>query len=308
MANSHQKLNQKGFIQIPILIVIIVGLLVAGGAGYFSIKRYQSHRREKMEIERRTQELAKVQQEKEKQIGEERIKQDSEIAKLKEEMEVLKNKKPATITQTIIKETPAQKTEDNLPSIIKQWRPIIVYIECNFLSMGNIGGSGMAFSINGSTFGVFTNAHVIGGSIAPQSCSVSFPDSNSSPLISTHNRLADSGKDVAIVDIYNPNEYMKKVTAPFDNLKFCPQKPSLGDKIIILGYPGIGSQTDITATEGIISGYDGDYFITSAKVEHGNSGGAAILIKDNCYLGIPSYVQVGSIESMARIFDITKLR
>lgn len=287
--NNHLKLDQKGFIKMPILIVIIVGFLVVGCAGYFGIKQYQNYRTEKIEKEKLAQE---IQQQK-----------DSEVEKLKQEVEALKTRKP----EIIIKEAPTQKTEDDLPSIIKQWRPIIVYIECYFLSIDTRGGSGMAFSINGSTFGVFTNAHVVGGNLAPQSCKIIFPDNNSVPLISTHYRVADSGKDVAIIDIYNPDEYMKKVTAPFANLQFCTQRPSLGDKIVILGYPGIGSQTDITATEGIISGYDGDYFITSAKVEHGNSGGAAILIKDNCYLGIPSFVQVGSIESLARIFDIKKL-
>ncbi len=43
MANSHPKINQKGFIQIPILIAIIAGLLVVGSVGYFGIKQYQNH-------------------------------------------------------------------------------------------------------------------------------------------------------------------------------------------------------------------------------------------------------------------------
>jgi len=77
----------------------------------------------------------------------------------------------------------------------------------------------------------------------------------------------------------------------------------IGDEIIILGYPTIGSQDDITVTRGIISGYDGDYYITDAKIEHGNSGGVAILLKDNCYLGIPSYTISGEAESLARILD-----
>ena len=64
------------------------------------------------------------------------------------------------------------------------------------------------------------------------------------------------------------------------------------------------TRTDVTATEGIISGFDGDYYITSAKVEHGNSGGAAILVKESCELGIPTFVQTGSIESLARILDL----
>ena len=53
-------------------------------------------------------------------------------------------------------------------------------------------------------------------------------------------------------------------------------------------------------------GWDADgktiyYIVTDAKIDHGNSGGAAILIKDDCYLGIPSAAVVGSIESYGRI-------
>lgn len=294
--------NQRGFIQISLLIAIIAGVLIVGGGGYFGVKQYQNYRVQEIEKERVAQETT---QEKEKQAEEERKKQESEITKLREAVEALKNKKPETITQTIIKEVPIQKSENDLPTVIKQWRPIIAYIECDFLYSPATGGSGMALRFSGDKFGILTNAHVVGGKTAPQSCKVIFPDDNSAPLISTHNRLADSGKDWGIVDIYNPSEYMKNITAT--NPKICTQKPSVGERIVILGYPGIGSQTDITATEGIISGYDGDYFITSAKVEHGNSGGAAILIKENCYLGIPSFVQVGSVESLARIFDISKL-
>ncbi len=35
--------SQKGFIQIPILIAIIVGVVVVGGAGYIAVKHYQSN-------------------------------------------------------------------------------------------------------------------------------------------------------------------------------------------------------------------------------------------------------------------------
>ena len=45
-------------------------------------------------------------------------------------------------------------------------------------------------------------------------------------------------------------------------------------------------------------------FINSEKVEEGNSGGAAILLKDNCLLGIPTFVTLGKVESLARILDI----
>jgi len=72
-----------------------------------------------------------------------------------------------------------------------------------------------------------------------------------------------------------------------------------------LGYPTVGSRQDITATEGIISGFDGNYFITSAKVEEGNSGGIAVSVKEDCYLGIPTYAEIGNVESLARILDFT---
>jgi len=56
----------------------------------------------------------------------------------------------------------------------------------------------------------------------------------------------------------------------------------------------------ITATEGIISGFAADYYVTSAKIDHGNSGGAAIEVQRDCYLGIPTYTQT-DIESLARV-------
>ena len=100
----------------------------------------------------------------------------------------------------------------------------------------------------------------------------------------------------------NPDKNIKTIASSF--LNFCEQKPNLGDGVVVLGYPGIGSTNSVTATEGIISGFDGDYFITSAKVEQGNSGGAAILSKEDCLLGIPTYASLGQVESLARILDI----
>lgn len=75
----------------------------------------------------------------------------------------------------------------------------------------------------------------------------------------------------------------------------------IGDEIVILGYPWNGSQSSVTASRGIVSGYDEDYYVTDAKIEHGNSGGAAILMKKNCWLGIPTAAVVGGVESYGRI-------
>lgn len=97
-----------------------------------------------------------------------------------------------------------------------------------------------------------------------------------------------------IISVANNNRYSA-----------CNKRASVGEQILILGYPGIGSSNDITVTEGIISGYENGYYITSAKVEQGNSGGAAILVDSNCYLGIPTFAYSGQIESLARILDLS---
>src|SRR3989344_6593941 len=40
---SEEKTKQKGFIQIPILIVIILGVVLIGGTGYVAVKQYQGN-------------------------------------------------------------------------------------------------------------------------------------------------------------------------------------------------------------------------------------------------------------------------
>ena len=99
----------------------------------------------------------------------------------------------------------------------------------------------------------------------------------------------------------------QQIISVANNSKYttCEGRASAGEQVLILGYPGIGSSNDITVTDGIISGYENGYYITSAKIEHGNSGGAAILVEKNCYLGIPSFAYSGEIESLARILDMS---
>ncbi len=288
--------NLKRFLQTPLLRVIIAGILVLSIIGYFSVKQYQNYQTKKAENARIVQE---TQQQK-----------DSEVEKLRQEVETLKNKKPQIIQQTIIKEipsqTPSQTTEPNLSTIIAYWRPRIAYIECDFYANGAIAmtqtGSGTMLQESNGGIIIFTNNHVISflNEYGADLCRSKFPEDNNI-FTSTGTFRSKSGLDWGILRI-TPDEYLKNI--PYRANIGCSTKPVIGDSIVILGYPGIGSKTDITATEGIISGYDGDYYITSAKVEHGNSGGAAILIKDNCFLGVPSFAQVGGVESLARILDL----
>lgn len=284
---------------------VAIGVAVIFVAGYFGFQLYQGFQKQILESEQRSkkqQDLLSKQQE--------------ELEQAKKEIDDIKNQKP----QIIIKQsdspaiTGTQNNPPSLSTIIAKWRPAVVYIECNFryANTGNIistnAGSGMVISDGDELTIVLTNKHIVSnekGYVANE-CNIMFPDydkvykaintyPNSDNQIRTSNKL-----DATILLINYPDSYVKKISS---GVATCTQKASIGDEVVILGYPTIGSQYDITATRGIVSGYDGDYYITDAKIEHGNSGGAAILVKDNCYLGIPTYVLAGEVESLARILD-----
>jgi len=208
-----------------------------------------------------------------------------------------------------LEEKISQTKTYSLSSIISDWRPLIANLECQFRysNTGRIyqksSGSGIAIKFKNTPSAILTNKHVLTDSngYGADSCSAKLLDSDET-LASSDIRSSSTGYDLGYIYINNPSDYFKNLTSSFPAL--CSQKPSLGDEIVVLGYPSIGSKNNLTATEGIVSGFDGNYFITSAKVEQGNSGGAAILLKDNCLLGIPTFVTLGKVESLARILDI----
>ncbi|OGD67651.1 hypothetical protein A2442_03705 [Candidatus Campbellbacteria bacterium RIFOXYC2_FULL_35_25] len=198
----------------------------------------------------------------------------------------------------------------DLTSIIKQWEPLIVYIACdsklaNSNTHYDTSGSGIMLKFEGEDVKVLTNRHVLQSpdSYNLRFCSIELPDGNSEYSVGIGDiEVSVSEYDWGTLSIKNPDVYTSKLTSTLP--KFCEQRPSLGDEIVVLGFPGIGSTDSVTATDGIIAGFDGNYFITSAKVDQGNSGGAAILTKNNCLLGIPTFASLGQVESLARILDI----
>jgi len=281
------------------LAIIVIVILIAG-LGYFGFREYKNYQKQQIEKERITQE---AQQQK-----------DLEVENLKKEIEELKNKE---VPKEIPSEKPTEKPKEkskviDLPSIIKEWRPRVAHVSCewHYSDTGQTylkqAGSGLALKTEDGIV-ILTNAHVISEQekYSPWICNIKLPEGYNtfSALYGTGVfNMSYYGLDWGTIKINQPDEYITNLTSP--KVRYCSAKATIGDAVVILGYPAIGSQTDITATEGIVSGYEGDYYITSAKVEHGNSGGVAILLKNDCYLGIPSFVETGSVESLARILDV----
>lgn len=284
-----------------LILVLFVGVTSVSGAGYFGVKQYQKYQTEVTE--------------KEKVAEEAQEQKDLIVEKLKQEVEILKNQKPRT--QTIIKDVPALAPEVptqtpltgiSLQAVIKQWEPMVAYIECKFSNPNAIykaqGGSGIFYTTGGIS--IMTNRHVMldSGGYGPDSCSIQFPNYNNNHITTIYNDGTGkqfitpyNGADAGFIVIDNPDNYI----ASMRDGKYCKTVPNLGDQVIMLGFPAIGSPTGITVTQGIISGYDGDYFITDAKIDHGNSGGVAINLDGNCYLGLPTWAAAGEVESLARI-------
>lgn len=288
-----------------VILTMLVGVAGVSGAGYFGLKQYQKYQTGIIKKEKASQE---IQQQK-----------DLVVEKLKQEVEVLKNKKP----EIIIKEISARQIGVDDISIIKEWRPRVAYIDCkvvfNGTNMGEQSGSGYVLGSDEQSGEVFllTNKHITdiathypdgkstGFSLNPTSCDIKLPGDSKS--MTAYGPFGASDKeDWALIAIKTPTPYMKTIIKNIWD-GGCNGKAELGEKILILGYPGIGDQNDVTVTDGIVSGYDGKYYITSAKIEHGNSGGVAISLKNNCYLGIPTFVVSGELESLARILNINTI-
>ena len=115
---------------------------------------------------------------------------------------------------------------------------------------------------------------------------------------------ADAQLDLAVIKVRSD---LSGGAANFTSLGIQPvplgdsESLSLGDSIIIIGYPGIGGET-ITLTRGEVSGFTSEdpygnraYIKTSATIAGGNSGGLAANPQGEI-IGVPSAVGTGDIE------------
>ncbi len=215
----------------------------------------------------------------------------------------------------------------SLADIVSEWRKSAAYVNCIYGSLANnnyraISGSGLLVELN-SELTVITNRHVVNNPAGDLDyCDIKFPGQTGvSYMINPQNISYDSsGNDVAFLkvtkypDVENEkklrgDQYFISERAQKRNY-LCQGAEKIGDSVIAIGYPSYGSSVynftygypiEVTATEGIISGKDGVFYTTSAKIDSGNSGGLAIDETNDCYFGIPTWDASGNFESLGRI-------
>lgn len=165
---------------------------------------------------------------------------------------------------------------------------------------------------------ILTNRHVVEGAYK-NICFIGFLESiNQEPNFGSKDNpnLAEvkyitTTKDMDAAVLYLDNKNNK--TYPYVNI-WSSNSGSLkfGDKIEVVGYPGIGGPT-ITYTSGDFSGFGGssdgtqNYIKTTAVLEHGNSGGSAYNQRGE-FVGIPTMVVTGSLNSISYILSVDSIK
>ena len=222
---------------------------------------------------------------------------------------------PVTIekTDTIYKTTPAPVTtisvaENSIEDVVSNWSKKSTYILCGWYYKGTktnpyliASGSGTIFRFKDGVISIVTNKHVVSDNdgYGPATCLIDIPGFDEFSIY-TDQITNVPDVDLAYIDLINPSSDLIAVATHGTT---CMDDVQIGEKIVVLGYPDTGSNEGVTVTDGIISGTDGKYYTTSAKIESGNSGGTAVSVKHNCYIGIPSATVVGNFESLGRILS-----
>ncbi|MFA6585563.1 MAG: trypsin-like peptidase domain-containing protein [Candidatus Paceibacterota bacterium] len=310
--------------------ILFLSMVVIGGASYFGFKYYQNYQAEKRMfpvvlrvqkliredkndevnklVKNFTEEDIKIFKEvlnkekinlvdeiekinKEKKDKETQKLKNLEVENLRQEVEILKNKPQKIITST-------QANSSLLASDLAKY---IVRIICSDGSSENfVVGSGTIFGLNKF---ILTNLHVVKDSVL---CSVGVTDDIKKSPVRWYDTSVASTVPTLDIALLKPIQTLPDSVSTVAHNLCRSSSIKLGDEIIILGYPGVGGDT-ITATEGVISGFEGYMIKTSAKIEHGNSGGGAFLKKNGCWFGIPTSVTVGELESLGSIINYSAI-
>lgn len=239
------------------------------------------------------------------------------IQKPTEPKKVIPEKSIPTETPSVITPPVVIPPKENykLEDVVKAWRPYTVRVTCITLdSNGNkksySDGSGFLTVDPAKGPTVFTNKHVFYTTNRASSdyCDVYFPESKEVVKVEKKDRYVSSkGYDRGTLVITQPSEYISTLVKNKNiTVNDCVRANTEStDDIVIMGYPMGKPKDDISYAQGKIVGYQDRYFVSTATIVSGYSGGVAVSLKDNCYLGIPTYSQKDDL-SKSLILDINK--
>ena len=202
--------------------------------------------------------------------------------------------------------------EKSTADIVAEWQNRVARVSCELISNGGgVISQGSATLSNsrdsdGSIIMVaITNRHVIPGDYNdPGVCAIGIYGAGARGVVDPTAFMFGTTEDYAYINLDKASSVTETTWKSniSSSMRICSESSvRVGDDLIVLGYPAIGTQNGITVTSGKVSGIEKNYWVTDAKIDHGNSGGTAVLVKDDCYLGIPSASVTGTIESMGRI-------
>lgn len=305
--------NQKAFLKIPVLTIIIAGILILSGFGYLGFKQYQKIQEENISKE-------KIALEQQKALEQAQV----EIEKLKEGNEITQAKQKE-LEQNLYIEKLESKTQNYFISSteINKYITGVVLIKCS-----DSEGSGFLMNLN-SGYSIVTNDHVV----AENAKCGAMPYDNSEinmgyfDLDLKSQNEWNNYTDITILKMSIPVnivEFVKPIASlnyNLSKLRLCQDKMPVGSPVVVLGYPAFGKHisetgrlyevpvSDRQTTEGVISGYYKssklpylNYYV-SAKIDSGNSGGISFSKDSNglCLLGVPTWVSIGNFETQGMV-------
>lgn len=211
-------------------------------------------------------------------------------------------------------------TQEQISAVVELWCPDDNYEYNGFISIG----SGSIIHPEGV---IITNRHVVSNydwSVIESSptCYVAITENIAYPpevkymadLVAYAPQPAyteDFDFDVAVLYIYDVCHECEGAPAslpqsfPYLELGYSDILAP-GDYVAIAGYPEIGAGT-WNFTDGIISGRVGEFVLkTDAKIDSGNSGGAA-LDGMNQLIGVPTWTITGQAESIGYVIGIDQI-
>ncbi|MEX1087120.1 MAG: hypothetical protein WEC58_01155, partial [Candidatus Paceibacterota bacterium] len=147
--------------------------------------------------------------------------------------------------------------EEQLSALVQEWEPRIARIECVFRN--NDGGTSRS---NASAVSVLrqgevqfiTNKHVLvqkGHSLV--NCELAVPGIGDGLRVEPESAEFSGTLDIAYVTL---SDQPAELVAEASGVRVCSEPPSFGSRVLILGYPATGSKSGITATDGILSGFE----------------------------------------------------